>query len=202
VEPTRDFSLPGPTFEHVGRLRRLTLRLWPGVGRHEVLATAVRLERRGAVRTDDAKVLEPVVAPLAVDVVQDEGDALAAPELALATHLAPPLLQAECVEPPFDHPAGVLRVTHEHLLDRQLTVLEAAAPCPVGIEVVRRDLPDLVRPPPEYGVVAAGVADTQPSEGLTPVRGRRDRLARVSLGVSAWHERMFAGRSDSVVAVR
>ena len=52
--------------------------------RRTVLPAAVRLERRGAVRADDAQVLEPVVIRNAVDVVEDQRERPSAPALTLA----------------------------------------------------------------------------------------------------------------------
>jgi hypothetical protein len=47
--------------------------------------TAVRVQRRSAIRADDLKVLQPVVIPDAVDVIEDHPHWLAAPDLTLPT---------------------------------------------------------------------------------------------------------------------
>jgi hypothetical protein len=48
----------------------------------------VRVERRGAVGTDDPQVLEAIVVRHAVDVVKHERHVAAAPQLTLAAQLA------------------------------------------------------------------------------------------------------------------
>src|SRR5437764_13994858 len=53
-----------------------------------VLPAAVCIQRRGAVRTNDLEVLEPVVRGYAIDVVQDQSHLAPAPLLALAAQLA------------------------------------------------------------------------------------------------------------------
>src|SRR5512139_2553787 len=56
--------------------------------RPSVLAAAVGVQSRGAVGTDDSKVLESVVVVDAIDVVEDHRHRLAAPELVLSTQFA------------------------------------------------------------------------------------------------------------------
>src|SRR6202041_3085848 len=71
-----------------------------GAGRHvePILATAVCVEGRVAVRADDAEVLEPVVGRGAVDVVKDQRHRSPVPDLTLATQLASPFLQSILIQ--------------------------------------------------------------------------------------------------------
>jgi hypothetical protein len=59
-----------------------------------------------AVGAQDAQVLQAVVVPDAVDVIEDQGEAAAAPELALAAHLAAGGLEARVVETPLQRVAA------------------------------------------------------------------------------------------------
>jgi hypothetical protein len=58
----------------------------------------VRVQRRGAVRAHDPEILEAVVVPDAVDVVEDQRHAGAAPRLVLTAELADRRLDALAVE--------------------------------------------------------------------------------------------------------
>jgi hypothetical protein len=59
----------------------------------------VRVECCRAVRTYDPKVLESVVIPHAIDVVEDQADPLAMPVLVLTAQLAASFFQLLVVEP-------------------------------------------------------------------------------------------------------
>jgi hypothetical protein len=67
-----------------------------------VLAPTVRVESRSAVRTDDLKVLEPVVCGYAGDVIENQRHLPAAPLLPLSTQLAAAHLQASLVQAPLE----------------------------------------------------------------------------------------------------
>jgi hypothetical protein len=60
----------------------------PGLAVDSVLASAVGLECRGAIRTDNAQVLNSVVGRDAVDVVEDQRHRSTAPGVGLAAKLA------------------------------------------------------------------------------------------------------------------
>jgi len=60
----------------------------------------VSVETRGAVRADDAEILEPVVVTDAVDVVEDHGDSCPAPNLAMAAQFANRLPEPILIEAP------------------------------------------------------------------------------------------------------
>src|SRR5215218_4398605 len=82
------------------------------------VASAMRLERRRAVRADDPEILEPVVGRDAVDVVEDQRHARAAPQLVLAAHLAAALLDALRIKTPLEVPPVVRGVGDEEVLER------------------------------------------------------------------------------------
>src|SRR3954452_20060969 len=104
-----------------------------------VLAPAMRVQRRIAVRAQEAEVLEAIVVPHAVDVVENQPHAHAAPHLALPTHLAPKLLEARFDEPALQPLALVSGSLHEDLVERDRFAPRRTRPAPV--EVVRRDAP-------------------------------------------------------------
>ena len=66
--------------------------------RNSAAAGAMRIERRGAVGTDDPEVLESVVVRDAVDVVEDHRHRRATPPLTLAAELTDPLLESGFVQ--------------------------------------------------------------------------------------------------------
>jgi hypothetical protein len=83
--------------------------------RHPILATAVGIQRGGAVRTEDPQICQAVIGRDAVDVVEDQGHALAAPELALSAHLAFPFLHPLGEEPELQMAAVVTRVLYKDI---------------------------------------------------------------------------------------
>jgi hypothetical protein len=58
-----------------------------------ILTSAVRVERGGAVGTDDAEVLEAVVVADPVDVIEDQRHAAVTPQLPLTAQLTDRLLE-------------------------------------------------------------------------------------------------------------
>jgi hypothetical protein len=99
------------------------------------------VESCGAVRTDDSQILESVVAPVAVYVIEDQRHAPALPDLSLSAQLARALLDALVVQAPLQSPAAVGRVLH-HDLGQGLWLPSAeAALADVWIEVFGRDVP-------------------------------------------------------------
>src|SRR3954447_14377825 len=64
-----------------------------------VLAPAMRVQRRIAVRAQEAEVLEAIVVPHTIDVVEHQAHAQASPHLSLPTHLAPKRLEARFHQP-------------------------------------------------------------------------------------------------------
>jgi hypothetical protein len=99
----------------------------------------MRVQRRIAVRAQEAEVLEAIVVPYAVDVVEDQPHAQASPHLALPTHLASKLLEPRFDEPALQPLTLVSGSLHEHLVERYRLAPGRTRPAPV--EVVRRDAP-------------------------------------------------------------
>jgi len=100
----------------------------------------VRVQRRGAVRTHDPQVLEPVVGRLAVDVVEDQRHAAATPQLALAAHLARALLEPGAVQAQLEVVPVVVRASDQDLLEGNGATdgAQHIALHRVGVEVVGR----------------------------------------------------------------
>src|SRR5207247_1763104 len=104
-----------------------------------ILTPAVRVERRVAVRAQDPEVLEAIVVPDAVGVVEDKRHPLPSPLLALATELALSLLDALGEEASLEAAALIGRTLDEDLGERQGLAPRRASPAPV--EVIGRDAP-------------------------------------------------------------
>ena len=116
----------------------------------------MRFECGSAIWADDAQVLEPVVVRNPVDVVDDERHLNPAPFLALAADLALSFLQPGFVESSLERRPVVCRVGRQHLLERHRSM--SAHLCRAGlfgIEVIGRDLPDLVHVFAKEPVIAA-----------------------------------------------
>jgi hypothetical protein len=77
--------------------------------------TAVCRERRRAVRTHDAEVLEPVIVADPVDVVEDQRKPASAPQLALPAELAALRLKSRRVQPLLEMAARERRALDEDL---------------------------------------------------------------------------------------
>jgi hypothetical protein len=99
----------------------------------------MRFERRRAIRTYDAEVLEPVVCSYAIDVIEDERHGAAVPPLALTAELALTLLQSCVVQAALEVEPAVVRMFHEDLIERDLVPWSRSSEHPVRVEMVRRD---------------------------------------------------------------
>jgi hypothetical protein len=102
----------------------------------------MRVKRRGAVRADDAEVLEPIVIRHAVDVVEDQSHRLPAPHLVLAAELASRLLDPLREQPALQMPAVIRRVLHEELGEGRRQPMKRLAPDRVLIEMFSADTPE------------------------------------------------------------
>ena len=123
-----------------------------------VLAPAMRVERRRAVRADDPEVLEPVVVGDAVDVVEDQRHPPPVPLLALPAELARARLEPVVVEPLLELPALVRRAARRG--SPRAAIGARAARRRRADEVVGRDVP-LVEPAAQQPVIAAGGAQPE-----------------------------------------
>jgi hypothetical protein len=83
-----------------------------------VLAAAMRFKCRRAVWADDSQVLKAIVRWHAIDVVKNQRDPAFPPDLVLPAQLAPALLQATGVEATLEGGAAVVRIRHQHSLQR------------------------------------------------------------------------------------
>jgi hypothetical protein len=63
------------------------------LGRAKVLAAAMGVEGRGAIRTGDAEILQPVVVGNPVDVIENHRHPVPTPSLILAAQLATPSIE-------------------------------------------------------------------------------------------------------------
>jgi hypothetical protein len=100
------------------------------------VAAAVRRQRRGAVRADDAEILQPVVVGDPVHVVENQRHSPAAPVLALAAELARSLLETRCVEPVLQVATRVRRALDQDFPERYgLAAAKRVQGGPARIEV-------------------------------------------------------------------
>lgn len=104
-----------------------------------VVAPAVGLQRRSAIRAHDLEVLEPVVVRYAVDVIEDQRHRPSEPLLSLPAQFALPALQALAEQSPLQISAVVVRVRHENLVEGprlardRLRLVQFGSKCPVSI---------------------------------------------------------------------
>jgi hypothetical protein len=99
-------------------------------------------------------------------VVEDQRDPVTAPDLTLTAVLAHPLLDALGVQAALERRPAVARVLDEHFLERLRRCPENVASHCGSIEVVCRDLPDLVDPPAEEAMIAAMRLQAESSQGV------------------------------------
>ncbi len=165
------------------------------------VAAAMRLKRRCAIRADDLEVLEAIGVTDSIDVIEDQRDALSAPELVLTAQLAATRLEAFCVEALLELSAREGRPSDEDLAQRPRgvsTSFECLAARGVRVEVVDRDPPDLDRVRLQRAPVAPTRTHAEPPQRFRERPRCRDGFARLSLGIprSRSHEHMFAEVSD------
>jgi hypothetical protein len=104
-----------------------------------VLATAVGLERGGAIGADDAKVRQAVVVGNAVDVIKDQRHRAAAPQLALPTQLALPCLESRVIKALLQVAAVLRGVDDEDLVEWRGRAERRVCGRPVRLEMVSGD---------------------------------------------------------------
>jgi hypothetical protein len=104
------------------------------------------VERRGAARTQDPQILEPVIVAHTVHVVEDQSQPSGLPQLARAAHLADPQLETFRIETLLELDAGERRPLDEDLVERPCNEpspeQRRATRC-VRVEVVDRNAPHL-----------------------------------------------------------
>src|SRR3954467_11674384 len=135
-----------------------------------LVAPAMRVQSRVAVRTHHAQVLEPIVGRLTIDVIEDERHAVSVPDLALPAELADRPLELFVEEPSLQRGTMVRRAPDQ---DRAQRSLRRTTPGVVRVlvEVVRRDPPDDIHVPADRLCVTAGRSQTHTPKDLR-VRGR------------------------------
>jgi hypothetical protein len=156
------------------------------------------VERRVAVRTEDAQVLEAVVVPHAVDVIEHERHPGALPHLALAADLATRLLEALREQASFESHSGIGRVLDEHLGERR-GLAQGWSKVPPRIEVIRGDAPqsDVLL---QGRVVPAGRPQPEPDKCIRIREGCRDGRSRLLFAIPhpSRHDRtLFDHRTES-----
>ena len=159
-----------------------------------LVAPAVRVERRVAVRAEDPQVLEPMVVAHAIDVVEHEAHPMALPQLALTTELADRMLEPRSEQPPLQMSATEGRPRDQDLFERSVGLRPRAG---VRVEVGRGDVPDggILA---QDQVRAAGVTHAEAPKRFGPRHRGRDGLASCFLGVSraSWHDRTLVRSPD------
>jgi hypothetical protein len=162
-----------------------------------ILPTAVRLERRRAVRTNDPQILEAVVVRNAVDVVEDQRHPLPAPDLVLTAELT-----ARCLDPFREQTALQMAAVIRGMLDEQFAerrrwLVQRLPPDRILVEVRGAHAPQLDvlldRP-----VVAPCGAQVELAQRFAVRTRTRDRRAQFGFGEAdlARHEHMFARPPD------
>jgi hypothetical protein len=101
----------------------------------------VRVQRGGAVRADDPEVLQAVVVRYTVDVIEDQPESAAPPQLALSAELTNRLLEPSFVEPFLETGARETRVLDEDLRERLAPADTGPTQAGVWVEVIGRDAP-------------------------------------------------------------
>lgn len=119
----------------------LAAKTWPLGAFDAVSPPAVRIECRGAVRTDHSQILDSMVVPDAVDVIQDHRHWPLPPNLTLSAQLTLRFLQTSREEPTLDVLATVGGVCDQDLRQGPRLALQIEASGRLGIKVLRGDLP-------------------------------------------------------------
>lgn len=141
-----------------GQLRRTSL-----------VRPAMSFQSRSAVWTDDPKILDPVVVADAVDVVKDQADSLAVPELALPAQFALLPLESLLIQAALQIAPTVDRTLNKNLCQRDLRVVSTKClnARSVWVKVLHRNTPP-VCPFPQGSRVGAGVAVPKPAQCFSP----------------------------------
>ena len=147
-----------------------------------VLSTTVRIQRRRAIGAEDSQVLNPVVVPNAVDVIEDHRHPLAAPALALTALLAFRSLQAGLDQTLLQVAAAVGRMLNENLLQWDPSPLaQSLSAYGSTIEMGGVDSP-FGRVLLDGSGIAAGRSVAEQPQGLRPATGSRNRPTKFLLG--------------------
>ena len=149
---------------------------------HADVATTVSIERCSAIGAHDPKVLEAVVASVAVDVVEDQRHQTALPELALTAEFTAPFLQSLLIEAMFQVPPVEARILDHDLLQRPPRSLPRPSLMRIGVEVIRGYAPAGSPLAKSRSAPTAG-AHSQPAERLSVGQRAFDDFSRFRLGV-------------------
>lgn len=156
---------------------------------------AVGVERRVAVRADDAEIFQAVVVSDPIDVIKDERHPSPVPYLALPAELAGTLLDAFLVEPALQDAARRPRALGQQGFHGATLGFHRSRPRGVRVEVIRRQLPPR-GPLLEHRRRASSRAAIEAAQCLSPRQGGGDCGRGLISGVAGWHERMFAEPAD------
>ena len=140
-----------------------------------VLAPAVGIESRGAVRTDDAQVPDPVVGRDTIDVIEGQRHRPPAPFFSKPAELTSPLLHALVEQALLKVAAMESRIHDQDLRKRCRAIARRSAKRPLRIHVVDRDAV-LRDQPVERAMVAAGWSQPKRPQCLGQAARRRDRI--------------------------
>lgn len=110
---------------------------------HPAAPSAVRIQRRRAIRANDPQILEAIIVAHAVYVIEDQRHPAALPDLVLAAQFARRQPETFLVETLLQRVPGIPGVLNEDLFQRLPAPAspETLKRCGVGIEVVSADAP-------------------------------------------------------------
>jgi glycine/D-amino acid oxidase-like deaminating enzyme len=160
-----------------------------------ILPATVRIERRGAVRTHDAQVLESIVVGHTIGVIENQRHFATAPSFVLAAQLARPDLQALLEQAILEVRPRVGRALDQDPAQSDRLTSKRLCASTVRIKMIDGYLPDLLDILAQRSMVATRWAHSKPPQRIRVTsRGgdcRPGFLLRVSRS-STCHERMFA----------
>ncbi len=165
------------------------------------LPPAMRIERSGAVGTNDAQVLESIVVADPVRVVEDESHPPPTPDFALAAYFANRLLDPLVIKAELEIAPRIGRIPNEDVLERLalLPLAKSFSARRIRIEMLRRDAP-LPGPSFECSRVGAGCAIPEVAQCLRPGASACDGLSGLLLAearrASAWPVRREMAHVD------
>ncbi len=167
----------------------------PGGSLHPVFPAAMGIESRSAIRADDPQILDPVVLRRPVDVIEDQRHAAATPVFVLAAHLTNTLLHTHLEEPLLDLAPRVGRSADKDLGQRPWRAMEVSRRSRSRIEVVGRDLPNLVYVFLQQSVITTRRPHAKTTQHLAVRLRHGNRLTCLVLGVPR-HIRTLVRISD------
>ena len=153
------------------------------------VSPAMGIERRRAVGADDPQILEAMVVPDPIYVIEDQRHPPALPVLVLSTQLADAGLQALSIKTILEISPAVARAFHHHLFKRNLP--SPAAPA----EVIGGNAPQS-RVLLERSEVVPDGAVSQRAKRVGPRPGPPDCGSRILFRERRLHERMFVYEPD------